>query len=81
MHDWINPSYLDPLVQSEIQTKFETDSEIELTKFLLPDKLQAVKEALQSEGVLWNKRGPPNKRWILENKILYLNSCTFPYKQ
>ena len=63
LHDWVNPSYLDPLVQSEIQTKFETDSEIELTNFLLPEKLAAVQEALRTESLKWNRRGPPNKRY------------------
>ena len=63
LHDWVNPSYLDPLVQSEIQTKFETDSEIELTNFLLPEKLAAVQEALRTETLKWKKNGPPNKRY------------------
>lgn len=32
--DWINPIYLNPLVQGEVQEKFEKDSEIELQDFL-----------------------------------------------
>ena len=32
--EWINPIFLDPIVQSEIQEKFENDSEIELQEFL-----------------------------------------------
>ena len=32
--DWINPIYLDPEVQGQIQEKFESDSEIELQGFL-----------------------------------------------
>lgn len=32
--DWINPIYLDPEVQGQIQERFETDSEIELQGFL-----------------------------------------------
>ena len=33
IYDWINPIYLEPGVQGEIQEKFETDSEIELLDF------------------------------------------------
>ena len=34
-YQWINPAYLDPVTQSEIQERFEEESEIELTDFLL----------------------------------------------
>ena len=34
VYDWLNPIYLDPSVQGQIQEKFETDSEIELYGFL-----------------------------------------------
>lgn len=33
-YEWINPVYLDPEVQSQVQEKFENDSEIELQGFL-----------------------------------------------
>ena len=34
VYEWINEIYLDPEVQSQIQEKFENDSEIELQGFL-----------------------------------------------
>ena len=34
VYEWINEIYLDPEVQSQIQEKFENDSEIELKGFL-----------------------------------------------
>lgn len=33
LYNWINPIYLEPGVQGEIQEKFEADSEIELQGF------------------------------------------------
>ena len=41
-YDWINPQYLDPTTQVEIQSHFEENSEISLPDFLLPDKFEAV---------------------------------------
>ena len=39
LYDWINPVYLKPEVQGQIQEKFESDSEIELKGFLKVLKL------------------------------------------
>lgn len=33
-YSWLNPIYLDIEVQADIRTKFEAESEIELTDFL-----------------------------------------------
>ena len=62
MYDWINPIYLDIEVQSQIQEKFENDSEIELQGFLKDEKYQEVVKALRGGEIHWQHRGPPNKR-------------------
>lgn len=59
---WVNPIYLDPVTQSEIQDSFESNSEINLPNFLNPDKFEAVSEALRQTGLKWNRLGPPNRR-------------------
>ena len=46
MYDWINPIYLDSAVQTQIQERFENDSEIELQGFLRV----RTKHRWQSEG-------------------------------
>ena len=43
---WINPTYLDPLTQSEIREKFEESSEISLPDFLITEKYQEMCSAL-----------------------------------
>ena len=35
LSDWVNPTYLDVGVQSQIQLQFEADSQIELPDFLV----------------------------------------------
>merc|ERR1712179_158058 len=55
-YSWVNPLYLGLETQSEIQTKFEESSEISLPNFLLPDKFEQVRAALQSCKD-WNLRG------------------------
>ena len=62
MYEWINPIYLDFEVQSQIQEKFEADSEIELQGFLKEDKYQALVQALQETGLEWQHLGPAHKR-------------------
>ncbi|VDI51714.1 Hypothetical predicted protein [Mytilus galloprovincialis] len=71
-YDWINPAYLDPVTQSEIQEKFEDDSEIELTDFLLPEKYEELKTAIQETNLEWKRKGPANKR---KYSALDLNSA------
>ena len=56
---WINPMYLDPEIQLEINAKFEETSEISLPNFLNEEKFKAVSEAL-SKNKCWNIRGPAN---------------------
>jgi len=66
-YNWINPQYLDPFAQSEIQVQFETNSEISLPNFLQPEKYCLVSEALKKVSVCensWKTVGPANKRCI-----------------
>ena len=49
-YSWLNPSYLDPETQGDIQSKFEESSEISLPGFLAPDKYSAVCKALQGHS-------------------------------
>ncbi|XP_064605559.1 prolyl 3-hydroxylase OGFOD1-like [Liolophura sinensis] len=61
-YQWINPQYLDINVQSEIQDRFETESEIELQDFINPQMYESLLEVLKNRSLPWAKRGPPNKR-------------------
>lgn len=61
VYEWLNPIYLEEKVQAQILEKFEEDSEIELQGFLREDKYQELVEQLKN-GLVWSKRGPPNKR-------------------
>jgi len=65
-YSWFNPMYLAPDVQSDIRTRFEEDSEIELTDFLQPEKYKELTRALRSSSVNWNLVGPANKRKYYE---------------
>ena len=60
--DWINPLYLDPGNQAEIQENFEANSEISLQDFLTGEKYSEIGEALKSSDLKWTQRGPPNKQ-------------------
>ena len=66
-YNWINPQYLDPMTQSEIQTQFETNSEISLPNFLHPEKYCMIKAAfkeISETSKMWKNIGPANKRNI-----------------
>jgi len=56
----INPAYLSPLTQSEIQAKFETSSEICLPDFLLREAFAAAAQELNNASG-WQLTGPPNR--------------------
>ena len=58
---WINPMYLDPEIQMEINTKFEETSEISLPDFLNEDKYKAVSEAL-IKAKSWKMKGPADSK-------------------
>jgi len=60
-YSWLNPAYLDPETQGDIQTRFEESSEISLPGFLTPDKYAAVCLALKKHSK-WEKVGPPDRR-------------------
>ncbi|XP_064626041.1 prolyl 3-hydroxylase OGFOD1-like [Lineus longissimus] len=62
LYEWINPVYLEIEVQSEIQEKFEQESEIELQGFLREEKYLEVARALAAGSISWQQLGPPNKR-------------------
>lgn len=77
-YQWINPAYLDPVTQSEIQEKFEEDSEIELTDFLMPEKYKELVSAVELENLKWRQKGPANKRFY---SILELDSAPSVIKE
>jgi hypothetical protein len=56
----INPAYLSPVTQSEIQAKFETSSEICLSDFLHRESFLAAAQQL-SKVKGWQLIGPPNR--------------------
>ena len=58
---WINPMYLDPEIQIEINTKFEETSEISLPDFLNEDKYKTVSEAL-IKAKSWKMKGPADSK-------------------
>jgi Rps23 Pro-64 3,4-dihydroxylase Tpa1-like proline 4-hydroxylase len=60
--EWINPLYLDPVTQSEIQENFEHSSEISLSGFFADDKHAELSAALRDSGLQWGTKGPANKR-------------------
>ncbi|TRY89508.1 hypothetical protein DNTS_016075 [Danionella cerebrum] len=62
LFEWVNEMYLDPRYQARVQQEFEDSSEICLPSFLQEEKLREVRSALQSSGIQWSRRGPPNKR-------------------
>ncbi len=59
---WINPAYLDPSTQGDIQESFGDKSEIQLQEFLHPSKYAALCQALRLPEVTWTQVGPANKR-------------------
>jgi len=60
-YSWLNPAYLDPETQGDIQSKFEESSEISLPDFLSPDKYSEICEALNRQ-VHWEFLGPADRR-------------------
>ncbi|XP_059145814.1 prolyl 3-hydroxylase OGFOD1-like [Physella acuta] len=61
-YSWLNPIYLDIEVQADIRTKFEAESEIELTDFLQEEKYESLMSAIQDANIEWSLLGPANKR-------------------
>jgi len=61
-YSWINPTYLNPMTQGDIQETFEDKSEIQLHEFINPVKYQILCEALNSSERKWILQGPANKR-------------------
>jgi len=59
--EWVNPQYLDPTTQVEIQSHFEENSEISLPDFLSPEKFEAVSQALAATTA-WKTAGPSDRR-------------------
>ena len=60
---WINPIYLDPETQGEIQAQFEENSEISLAQFLQGEQYSRVSEALAAADRRWRREGPADRRW------------------
>ena len=59
---WVNPSYLDPVNQAEIQESFEANSEISLQDFVSEDKYEEMCTALKNPDLHWQRLGPANKQ-------------------
>ena len=57
LEPWINPAYLDTKTQLGIRKKFESQSEIKLQDFILPEKFGEIFGALQLPEVEWEWRG------------------------
>jgi hypothetical protein len=63
---WLNPTYLNPSNQKNIQTVFLNESFIELQDFLNPEMYKTASQELFDHSVQsWTQRGPPNKQWFL----------------
>ena len=60
---WINPSYLNPETQVDIQSQFENSSEISLSEFLQPELYNDLCLALASHES-WTRMGPPDRRCL-----------------
>jgi len=58
----MNQQYIDPVTQSEIQEKFEEDSEIQLPDFLPEDIYETLSSGIKSEDIDWVRKGPAIKR-------------------
>jgi len=59
-YSWVNPSYLSPETQGDIQERFEENSEISLPDFLNKEKFEEVSSALL-ELSSWTCVGPPDR--------------------
>ena len=59
---WINPVYLEPETQGEIQAQFEENSEISLAQFLTGEQYSRVSQALAGREVSWRREGPADRR-------------------
>uniref|UniRef100_A0A1E1XA86 uS12 prolyl 3-hydroxylase n=1 Tax=Amblyomma aureolatum TaxID=187763 RepID=A0A1E1XA86_9ACAR len=66
---WINPIYLADSIAEEVRRQFKDNSEIQLQDFLQEDKCRDLEAALSNPDVFWSQRGPPNRRWTLENPM------------
>ena len=62
--DWLNPLYIQPDTQGDIQAQFEESSEISLAGFLTEERYEAVCRALVEQED-WAGRGPPDRRHCL----------------
>ncbi|CAG5855434.1 unnamed protein product [Menidia menidia] len=74
--EWVNPQYLDISYQEQIQTEFENSSEIQLKDFVREEKFREVREALRLAEIQWMKRGPPNKRQGMFERLAYFVPST-----
>ncbi|GFU53127.1 prolyl 3-hydroxylase OGFOD1 [Trichonephila clavipes] len=62
LKQWINPTYLQPETQVYIRQSFEESSEIELMDFLQFERYEEVCNALASNHIKWQQKGPPTRR-------------------
>ena len=74
---WINPAYLDPETQGDIQTQFEENSEISLSQFLTAELYSQVSQALAGQANAWRREGPADRRCyqVLDGEVDTLSAC------
>lgn len=62
-YSWINPAYLEPDTQGDVQEAFGEKSEIQLQEFISPEKYADLCGALLGlDPSQWTGHGPANKR-------------------
>ena len=61
-YSWINPVYLHPETQGDIQAQFEENSEISLSQFLSAELYSQVSQALAERANSWREEGPADRR-------------------
>lgn len=60
--EWITEKYMKPINQTKIQLKFSSSSEIKLEKFFNLEKYEQLSDALTSDSIVWEHKGPANRR-------------------
>ena len=69
IYAWINPLFLEPSTQENIQKEFQEKSEIQLSEFLQNKKYKELSESLQNTDLPWKFLGPLYKRHYEVSKM------------
>ncbi|XP_030023375.1 prolyl 3-hydroxylase sudestada1 isoform X2 [Manduca sexta] len=62
MNQWVDNTYMSPRSRAQVQAQMERESEVCLRSLLLPDKYQALLDALKQPDIPWERCGPANQR-------------------